>query len=108
MREPLSATGGLRMDAHRHTAIELHQQKSHEPQRRHGPTDRAVDPWLLRGRRRWGWSRGVGLLGLIGLLGLLGWGTALPPAQDLHQQPSQPPQALEPPPPLTQPGPYGR
>jgi len=107
MREPLSATGGIIMDAHRHSAMKLHQGKSSEPQRWHMPTGLAADTRPLRGRRRLGWSRGAGLLGLIGLLGLLGWGTAPPQAQDLLQQPSQSPRVLEPSRHVTQPGPYG-
>ena len=95
------------MAAHRHTAIALHERKSHEPQRRPGPTDLAADPRPLRGHRRWGWSRGLGLLGLIGLLALLGWGTVLPQGHDLFQPPSQSPRAFEPSPPVTRSGPYG-
>jgi hypothetical protein len=95
------------MGAHRHTAIELYPRKSHKPQRRPGPTDLAADPRTLRGHRRWGWSRGLRLLGLIGLLGLLGWGTALLQGHDLFQPPSQSPRVFEPSPPVTRPGSYG-
>jgi hypothetical protein len=60
------------MDTHRHTAMELHQRKSHQRQQWHSPKGLAADTRLLRGRRRWGGNRGVRLLVLIGLLGLLG------------------------------------
>src|SRR5215471_6016950 len=96
MPSSLSATGGLPMHAHRHSAMERDQGKSRAPQRRPMPTGRAAGTRQVRGCRRWGWSRGVALLGLIGLLGLLGWGTAPPQGQDLLQPPSPSPRVLEP------------
>jgi Beta-propeller repeat len=96
------------MDAHRHSVMERLQRRGYERQRWHMLTGLATDTRSLRGRRRWGWSRGAGLLGLIGLLGLLGWATSTPQAQDLLQQPSQSPQALEPSRHVTRPGPYGQ
>ena len=55
-------------------------------------------------RRRYWWC-GIAC-GLV-VLGLLSWALPLGTAQDLLQQPSQSPRALEPPPTVTRPGPYG-
>src|SRR5712691_13064577 len=56
--------------------------------------------------RRLRWWRDIAC-GLV-VLGLLNWAPPLGTAQDLLQQPSPPPQALEPSPPVTRPGAYGR
>ena len=95
------------MDTHSNSAMAIHQMKRGE-QQWHGTTGLTTGPWPVRGRRRWGWSRGVGLLVLIGLLGLPVWGTAPLQGQALLQQPSQSPQALEPSRHVTRPGPYGQ
>jgi len=55
--------------------------------------------------RRRCWWRGIAC-GLV-VLGLLSWAPPLGTAQDLLQQSSQSPRALEPSPPVTRPGPYG-
>src|SRR5713101_7188410 len=107
MIEPLSATGGILMDTHHHSAMERDQRKRRERQQWPIPQGLAADIRPLRSRRRWGWSRGVALLGLIGLLGLLGWGTAPPQGQDLLQPPSQSPRVLEPSRHVTRLGSYG-
>jgi hypothetical protein len=96
------------MDAHRHSAMKLLQRKSYERQRWHMLKGLAADTRSLRGRRRWDWSRGAGLLGLIGLLGLLGWRAVTPPGPDLLQPPSPPPQAPEPSGHATRLGSYGQ
>jgi hypothetical protein len=95
------------MDTHSNSAMAIHQLKRGE-QQWPGMTGLTTGPWPVRGRRRWGWSRGVGLLGLIGLLGLLGWGTAPVQGQDLLQQPRQSLQALAPLRHVMRPGPYGQ
>src|ERR671922_911203 len=106
MTGSLSATGGISMDAHRHSAMNIPQLQPHQ-QRWHGPKDLTADTQPCRDRRG-GWSRGMRFLSLIGLLGLLGWGAATPPGQNLLQQTGLPPQATDVSrhaPPL---GPYGQ
>jgi Beta-propeller repeat len=103
----ISVIGGILMDTHSNSAMAIHQLKRGE-QQWHGTTGIAADPLPVRGGRRWGWSRDVGLLVLIGLLGLPGWGTAPLQGQDLLQQPSQSIQALTPSRHVTRPGPYGQ
>jgi Beta-propeller repeat len=103
----ISVIGGILMDTHSNSAMAIHQLKRGE-QQWHGTTGIAADPWPVRGGRRWGWSRDVGLLVLIGLLVLPGWGTAPLQGQDLLQQPSQSIQALTPSRHVTRPGPYGQ
>jgi hypothetical protein len=68
------------MNAHRHSAMPIHQMKRRGRQLWRAPKGLAASPQPFRGCRCWGWSRGVGLLSLIGLLGLLGWGAANPQA----------------------------
>src|SRR5215813_12479660 len=55
--------------------------------------------------RRLRWWHGIAR-GLV-VLSLLSWAPPFGMAQDLLQQPSQSPRVLEPPPPVTRPGPYG-